>query len=419
MQVAFPLLAFLGLDLGACLGFVLRLSLGLEPLRALLLLLGAGFGFRARPRLGLARTVRLFLGGLAQALRFFLGLDARLGLGRGAGLGLRAQLGFVLGARARFLVGLGAGLELGVLQRFALGADPILELGFRREAHLGHDLGPHLLARLLLDVGLEQVFHLRAHARLDLFLQPRLELVLRALGFLRLLLRGGVRRRTRLRHRLRFGFGTGAGLGKRLGFLLRAHPQVRETPAFLFFLRFLLGGKARLLFRERFLARFLLAHLRLELDARALRGFLGALRLLHRVLLGLGLGASLGLELGARFRLDLRLAARGVLRLRGGLARGVGLLLLAHQLADVVGRAGHHALRGGGHLAGRGEVEIVVGGEGIGLFLARLEDARVAVLGEGDERFLELPLVDVGLVEELAEVRLAVDQLQDLHQVLR
>ena len=98
---------------------------------------------------------------------------------------------------------------------------------------------------------------------------------------------------------------------------------------------------------------------------------------------------------------------------------GIRLFLLADELADVVGGAGDHALRGGGHLAGRGEVEVVFLGEGIGLFLARFEDACEAVLGEAVEGLLERRLVEVGLFEKLAEIGLAVDQLEDLHQVLR
>jgi hypothetical protein len=44
---------------------------------------------------------------------------------------------------------------------------------------------------------------------------------------------------------------------------------------------------------------------------------------------------------------------------------------------------------------------------------------REAVLGEGVERLFEGALVEIGLLHQLAEVRLAVDELQDLHQVLR
>jgi hypothetical protein len=95
--------------------------------------------------------------------------------------------------------------------------------------------------------------------------------------------------------------------------------------------------------------------------------------------------------------------------------------LLPHQLADVVGGARDDALRRcRRQLVGGGEVEVVFvpGGERVGLFLAGLENAGEAVLGEGIERLLEDTLVDLGFLDELAEVRLAVDELEDLHQVL-
>jgi hypothetical protein len=87
--------------------------------------------------------------------------------------------------------------------------------------------------------------------------------------------------------------------------------------------------------------------------------------------------------------------------------------------SDVAGGRGNDALRRRGHLARCREIEIVLAGERIGLLLANLEDAREAVLGEGVQRLFEGALVEIGLLHQLAEVRLAVDELQDLHQVLR
>src|SRR6185312_13955212 len=51
--------------------------------------------------------------------------------------------------------------------------------------------------------------------------------------------------------------------------------------------------------------------------------------------------------------------------------------------------------------------------------LARLEDPSVAVLGEAVEGLRERLGIHVGLFLDLAEVGLAVDELQDLHQVPR
>ncbi|HEX3099270.1 MAG TPA: hypothetical protein VHQ02_16230 [Usitatibacter sp.] len=107
------------------------------------------------------------------------------------------------------------------------------------------------------------------------------------------------------------------------------------------------------------------------------------------------------------------------MRLLAGALLRVRLLLLADELADVVRGAGDHALGARGHLAGRGEIEVVFLGERVLLFLAHLEDARESVLREGVERLLERGLVELGLLRELREARFAVDELQDLHEVLR
>jgi len=322
------------------------------------------------------------------------------------------------------------------------------------------------LLALLLGLFAQQRFHLAADARLDLVLEPRLHLLLGALGLLRLLLRRrfrlgallgergrlGFRAHARLRERLRFllrahaHFGELAllglvpfllrghrqrcrlrvdllaqllfahlllelGLGALVGLLLRPHLQLGELAAFLFLFLLCFDEGARRLLGGRLPARFLLVHLRLELGLGALGGFLGALRLLHRLLLGFGLGARLGLELRARFGLELGLRARGLVGLLTRLAVGVLLGLLANQLADVVGGPGHHPLRGRGHLVGGGEVEVVpaaLGGrlaEGVG-FLLGLEDAREPVLRERHERLLQAGLVDVGLFEQLAKLDL-------------
>src|SRR6185437_13651729 len=337
----------------------------------------------------------------------------------GTRLGFRSQLRFPLGAGAGLGLRLRARLHLGAGERLALLAQAILELGARREARLLQDLRAHFVARLLLELVPQQLLHLGADARLDLFLEPLLELLLRAARFLRLPLHGGLGLGARLGERLGLGFRAAARLGERARFLLRLLAQLRDAPALGLFLHLLVGREARLLLGERLLARFLLAHLRVELGLRPVRRLLRAARLLHRLLLGLGLGPRLRLELGAVLRLGLRAHARLLVRLLARLALRIGLFLLAHQLADVVRRARDHALRGGGHLARRGEVEVVFAGERIGLFLAHLEDAGEAVLGEGVERLLERVLVEVGLLHDLAEVRLAVDELEDLHQVLR
>src|SRR5262249_55054623 len=58
-------------------------------------------------------------------------------------------------------------------------------------------------------------------------------------------------------------------------------------------------------------------------------------------------------------------------------------------------------------------------GERIGLFLARFEDAREAVLHQLVEHDLARSLVHLDLLHDLAEAGLAVDHLEDLHEVLR
>jgi hypothetical protein len=124
----------------------------------------------------------------------------------------------------------------------------------------------------------------------------------------------------------------------------------------------------------------------------------------------------------ARLRFRLRLGARRLVRLGRLAPLLLGRLLLAHELAHVVRRRGHDALRRRGRLARRGEIELVLGrfaGERIGLFLARLEDPRIAVLQQLVDRDLGRPLVHLDLLHDLAEVGLAVDHLEDLHEVLR
>jgi hypothetical protein len=436
------------------------------------------FGVRPHARFELLRLARLFLGLGAQLLGLFLGADARLGFRLGAGLGLGALLRLHLGASAGLALGLRGDLGLGLGDHLALLAQALLELGLRRELRLGHDLGLHLRAGLFLDLVAQQVFHLLADARLDLFLELGLHLGLGRLGVGLLLLRGGLGLDARLGHRRGLGLGSGTRLGERLGLALGPHAQLGELAALFLFLRLLLEGLARLLFgqglllrlaladlgfqlgsralvrlllgasaqlghalrlflflrlllgnqlrllrRERLLARLFLAHLLLELGLGAFGGFLRALGLLHRGLLGLLAGLRLGIRARARFGLRLGLEASllvgGFLRLAVGLALG----LLRRERADVVGRRRDDALRRAGHRAffRRGEVEVVVAtlGERVELLLLGLEDAGEAVLGEGVQRALEDVLVELGLLDQLPEIGLAVDELEDLHQVLR
>jgi hypothetical protein len=100
-----------------------------------------------------------------------LGADARLGLGLRARLGFGALLRFGVGARRRFLVGLHARFRLDLGDARALLGEALLELRLRGELRLGEDLRLHRLAGLLLDVVLQQLFHLAADPRLDLVLE--------------------------------------------------------------------------------------------------------------------------------------------------------------------------------------------------------------------------------------------------------
>src|SRR5205085_856455 len=160
---------------------------------------------------------------------------ARLAL---LGLDLRARLGFVFQAP----------LGLQAMRDFHL--FPGALLGFRAQA-----------PRFLLGLDPRRRFGHRPR----LGLRSQLRLLLGALGVLGLLLRGLLGRRARLGERLCLGLGAGARFRERLGFLLGAHAQLRQAPALGLLLRLLFRGELHLLLGERALARFLLAHLRVEL----------------------------------------------------------------------------------------------------------------------------------------------------------
>src|SRR5262249_24360777 len=146
---------------------------------------------------------------------------------------------------------------------------------------------------------------LRLALGLDAQLRERARLLLFAClvfgGLLRRLLGGRALARFLLAQ-LRFQLGPRELVRLALG--LRA--QLRDLACRFLFAHLLLGGGLRNLLGHQALARFFLAQLRFELDLGAFGGFLRALRLLHRALLGFGLGARFGFELrsglGFRFR---------------------------------------------------------------------------------------------------------------------